>query len=100
MKKLAPELDVVQLVQRLVAWPKTENIITEGWIAGPGIDLLRQNPRFARKLARSRRRMHVWTVNNAPDLDLCAELGVEAVITDKPAAALAHLNTVSHRITG
>ena len=44
--------------------------------------------------------MHVWTVNEAPDLDLCAKLGVEAVITDKPAAALAHLNTVSHRITG
>jgi glycerophosphoryl diester phosphodiesterase len=100
IKKLAPELDVVQLVQRLVAWPKTENIITEGWIAGPGIDLLRQNPRFARKLARSRRRMHVWTVNDASDLDLCAELGVEAVITDKPAAALARLNTVSRRATG
>ncbi len=92
VKRLAPELEVVQLVRRLVAWPKTENILTEGWIAGPGIDLLRENPKFFRKLARTRRRVHVWTVNEKADLDLCLELGVEAVITDRPAAVLALLD--------
>ncbi len=91
VKRLAPDLEVVQLVERLVAWPKTENIITRGWIAGPGIDLLRENPRFARKLGASRRRVHVWVVNTAEDLDLCQELGVEAVISDNPGFALRHL---------
>jgi glycerophosphoryl diester phosphodiesterase len=91
VKKLAPQLEVVQLVERMVAWPKTENILTKGWIAGPGIALLRDNPRFARRLADSGRRVHVWTVNTAEDLDLCADLGVEAVISDKPEMALKHL---------
>jgi glycerophosphoryl diester phosphodiesterase len=36
--------------------------------------------------------MHVWTANTADELDLCLSLGVEAVITDDPRAALDHLN--------
>jgi glycerophosphoryl diester phosphodiesterase len=40
---------------------------------------------------RSGRRIHVWTVNTLADMDLCVELGVEAVITDRPGAALSHL---------
>jgi glycerophosphoryl diester phosphodiesterase len=35
--------------------------------------------------------MHVWTVNTVDDLDLCVDLGVEAVITDRPAMAIGHL---------
>ena len=54
-------------------------------------DFLRDNPRVGRRLRKQGRRVHVWTVNEPADLDLCADLGVEAVITDRPAAALAHL---------
>ena len=32
--------------------------------------------------------MHVWTVNTPAHLDLCLELGVQAVITDRPAYLL------------
>ena len=32
--------------------------------------------------------MHVWTVNTPAQLDLCLELGVKAVITDRPAYLL------------
>jgi glycerophosphoryl diester phosphodiesterase len=91
VKRLAPALDVVQLVSHLVAWPKTENILNRDWIAGPGIELLRENPKFARKLSKSNRRVHVWTVNTAEDLDLCRDLGTEAIITDTPGEALRHL---------
>jgi glycerophosphoryl diester phosphodiesterase len=94
VKRLAPELEVVQLVQHLYAWPKTENILTRDWIAGPGIDLLRENPRFARKLGESRRRMHVWVVNTEEDLELCVQLGVEAIITDKTGATIKHLTSL------
>jgi glycerophosphoryl diester phosphodiesterase len=91
VKKLAPELDVVMLVDRLYSWELTRNLAGEGWIAGPGIDLLRDNPRFRRRLLRSGRRVHVWVVNEPEDIDLCVELGVEAIITDTPANALLHL---------
>jgi glycerophosphoryl diester phosphodiesterase len=36
--------------------------------------------------------MHVWTVNTASDLQLCLDLGVAAVITDRPAYLLDRLD--------
>jgi glycerophosphoryl diester phosphodiesterase len=91
VKRLAPDLDVVLLIDRTYAWRFTKNLTDSDWIAGPGIGLLRESPRLGRTLQRSGRRIHVWTVNTPADLDLCRDLGVEAVITDKPAAALSHL---------
>jgi glycerophosphoryl diester phosphodiesterase len=91
VKKLAPDLDVVMLVDKIYAWQLTRNLVGTDWIAGPGIDLLRDNPRFRSRLARSGRPIHVWTVNTPEDLDLCVELGVEAVITDTPGRTLRHL---------
>jgi glycerophosphoryl diester phosphodiesterase len=91
IKKLAPDLDVVMLVDRVYAFQLTKNLLGTDWIAGPGIDLLRDNPRFRSRLARSGRPIHVWTVNTPEDLDLCVELGVEAVITDTPGKMLRHL---------
>jgi glycerophosphoryl diester phosphodiesterase len=91
VKKLAPHLETVLLIDRLYAWQLTKNLTGQDWIAGPGIDLLRDNPRFGRKLQRGGRRIHVWTVNAPEDIDLCVELGVEAVITDRPGAAISHL---------
>ena len=68
-----------------------KEIASEDWIAGPGIDFLRENPKVGQRLRRMGRRIHVWTVNTEQDLDLCVGLGVEAVITDRPALALSHL---------
>jgi glycerophosphoryl diester phosphodiesterase len=91
VKKLAPELELVLLIDRQHSWRVTKELVTESWIAGPGIDLLRESPKVAHRLRKQGRRLHVWTVNTPDDLDLCLELGVEAVITDNPTMALAHL---------
>ena len=100
VKKLAPNLELVLLIDRKHAWRVTKELVTEDWIAGPGIELLRENPRLGRQLAKAGRRLHVWTVNNEADLDLCLELGAEAVITDRPALALAHLGRGGHEVGG
>jgi glycerophosphoryl diester phosphodiesterase len=92
VRKLAPELEVVLLIERAYSWQVTKNLTGDYWIAGPDIELLRQNPKMSRRLAQSGRRMHVWTVNNEDDLDLCLDLGVEAVISDRPLMALKHLD--------
>ncbi len=91
IKKLAPELEVVFLLDRQHSWLLARELTAEDWIAGPGIAFLRENPKIGRTLGRLGRRIHVWTVNTEADLDLCQELGVEAVITDRPAFALSHL---------
>ena len=92
VKKLAPDLEVVLLIDRQYSWQMATSVLGPGWIAGPGIDLLRENPRLGRRLRRRDRRVHVWTVNTPADLDLCVSLGVEAVITDDPRYALDHLD--------
>jgi glycerophosphoryl diester phosphodiesterase len=35
--------------------------------------------------------VYVWTVNEPPDLELVLDAGVDGVITDRPARALARL---------
>jgi glycerophosphoryl diester phosphodiesterase len=100
VKKLAPDLEVVMLIDRPYSWELSKNLVDEDWIAGPGIHLLRDSPRLVRRLARTGRRVHVWTVNTEADLDLCAELGAEAVITDRPAMALHHLSRRPQRYGG
>ena len=85
MEGLCPEVPVVQLVDKAQLWPMLKRVVGRDWILGPGIDLLREHPKVARKMARSGHDVHVWTVNSDAELALCQELGVKAVITDRPA---------------
>ena len=85
MQKLAPELPLVMLFEKkrgladaAARWS------ADGWILGPGIELLEEHPKLARRLARTEHDLHVWTVNTQAQLELCLDLGVKAVITDRP----------------
>lgn len=90
VRRLAPDLDIVLLLDRAFSWRMTAALREDHWIVGPGIDLLRDQPRFAQRLRRDGLRVHVWVVNTPEELDLCRALGVEAVITDRPRAAMEH----------
>ena len=56
-------------------------------IIGPSIKLIRENPEFVASAIKSGKKVFVWTVNNEADLQLCAKLGVSAVMSDNPALA-------------
>ncbi|MCG6494525.1 glycerophosphodiester phosphodiesterase family protein [Kitasatospora sp. A2-31] len=60
-------------------------------IAGPGIDLVRARPRLVTRLRELGHEVHVWTVDEPADVELCLELGVSAIITNRPAEVLAQL---------
>ncbi|MEU6234294.1 glycerophosphodiester phosphodiesterase family protein [Kitasatospora sp. NPDC047058] len=60
-------------------------------IAGPGIDLVRARPRLVTRLRELGHQVHVWTVDEPADVELCLELGVSAIITNRPAEVLAQL---------
>jgi glycerophosphoryl diester phosphodiesterase len=92
VKKQAPALEVVLLFDKQYSWQVATSGLGPGWIAGPGIELLRESPKLANRLRKRDRRVHVWTVNTGEDLDLCVDIGVEAVITDDPGMALDHLD--------
>lgn len=85
VERMAPEVQLVQLLDRAAYWPMLRRAIGDDWLVGPGIAELREHPRLGRAIVRSGHGLHVWTVNTEPDLRLCLDLGVAAVITDRPA---------------
>jgi glycerophosphoryl diester phosphodiesterase len=72
-------------------WARVRPFAEPDWIAGPGIKLLRKHPDLVRRIRAGGTEVHVWTVNTEEDVDLCRELGVSAVITDKPGQTLEYL---------
>jgi glycerophosphoryl diester phosphodiesterase len=84
VQRLAPDLPLVMLLEHARHWPVLRPLVDEDWIVGPGIATLRKHPTFAKRLAASGRDIHVWTVNSEEDLRTCLDLGVRAVITDRP----------------
>lgn len=85
VERLAPGIQLVQLLDRHQYWKVLRSVIGPDWIVGPGIALLREHKKLARKIHASGRDVHVWTVNTEADLRLCLDNGVEALITDRPA---------------
>ena len=51
------------------------------------IEILRQNPGIVAVQHKRGKKVFIWTVNEAADLNLCSKVGVDAVITDKPEQA-------------
>ena len=54
---------------------------------GPGIEQLRAEPILAQKVKDLGRSSNVWTVDHPSDIQLCQKLGVDILITNKPAQA-------------
>jgi glycerophosphoryl diester phosphodiesterase len=93
MQRLAPELRLVMLIEKARHWPVVKPALDDGWILGPDVLQLAKHPKFADRLLRSGRELHVWTVNTEAELDLCRSLGVSAVITDRPREVIGWLDT-------
>lgn len=93
IRRLAPDLELVMLVETPAAWYRSRPFVDTDWVAGPGIELVRSHPELIRRMVRSGTRVHCWVVNETDDIDLCVELGIEALITDSPAATAKHLRT-------
>ncbi|WP_306965566.1 glycerophosphodiester phosphodiesterase [Streptomyces afghaniensis] len=60
-------------------------------IAGPSLRIVRNHPLYVERLKRAGHQVHVWTVNEPEDVDLCVGLGVDAIITNRPRAVLDQL---------
>ena len=82
--RLAPALDTVFLMEPL-AYRLREGQLPRGVpIAGPSIDIVRTRPGYVKRMHRSGQQVHVWTVDEPDDVRLCLDLGVDAIITNRP----------------
>ncbi len=88
MERLAPDVRLVQLIEHVPYWPVLRRVVGKDWLVGPGVKLLHESRRLGESIHRAGHDMHVWTVNTPDDLRVCQELGVKAVITDRPAYLL------------
>ena len=91
MGDLAPGMPTVQLIGKRLRPVRRELLLGNATAMGPGIGLLRADPDFVADAHAAGKQVHVWTVNRPADMDLVRELGVDAVITDRPDEMLRRL---------
>lgn len=81
IRRMAPRLPTVMLVGTKVT-PRVGDYV------GPGIERLRADPDYVAKAGRP---TYCWTVDDPADVQLCRDLGVRFIATNKPAATSAVL---------
>lgn len=87
----APTLRTVLLMDRVPVRARSGWLPNGAHIAGPGIHIIRAHPRYVERVHSAGSQVHVWTVDKDADIDLCIKLGVDGIITNRPAAVLARL---------
>ncbi|MFI1761784.1 glycerophosphodiester phosphodiesterase [Streptomyces sp. NPDC020800] len=91
VRAASPTMPTVYLVQFLSPRLRDGRLPAGVRIAGPSIRIVRNHPGYVERLKRAGHQVHVWTVNEPEDVDLCVELGVDALITNRPHAVLRQL---------
>lgn len=86
VRRLAPSLRTVLLLDRRAQRLRGGMLPLKVSAAGPGIDLVRAHPAWVGRLRRAGAEVHVWTVDAAADVELCADLDVDVIITNRPGA--------------
>ncbi len=84
VQRLAPSLDTVFLMDPF-SFRLRDGMLPRGVpIAGPAMAVVRTRPEYVERMHRAGQRVHVWTVDDPSDVELCVKLGVDAIITNKP----------------
>lgn len=91
MKMLAPRVPTVFLFE--VVTPG----VLQGWspfgtsVLGPGVKAARARPELVRRAHERGHPVYMWTVNTPAEADLALALGVDGIISDRPAYILSRL---------
>jgi glycerophosphoryl diester phosphodiesterase len=91
VRSAAPTLPTVYLTQFVSPRLRDGRLPAGVGIAGPSIRIVRSHPAYVERLKRAGHGVHVWTVNEPADVELCVGLGVDAIITNRPRAVLRQL---------
>ncbi|KAF3466302.1 glycerophosphodiester phosphodiesterase [Streptomyces sp. Tu 3180] len=91
VRAASPTLPTVYLTQFVSPRLRDGRLPAGVRIAGPSLRIARGHPAYIERLKESGHQVHVWTVNDPRDVDLCVGLGVDAIITNRPRAVLDRL---------
>jgi glycerophosphoryl diester phosphodiesterase len=92
IQALAPELPTVHLMKRIPLRHRDGSVSTSATIAGPSVEGVKAFPAYVERAHARGHEVHVWTVDDLDDVDAMVALGVDVLITNQPAAVLAHLS--------
>lgn len=84
MHRLTPQLPLVYLMERIPRMHGDGSLPAGCRVAGLDIALVRDRPEYVADLVRAGQELHVWTVDEPDDVRRCLDLGVRAIITNRP----------------
>lgn len=84
MARLAPELERVHLMDLPTTLRFVDSLPPNVQIVGTRIAIIRRFPGFIKRQHSFGHQVHVWTVDDPADVQLCIDLGVDAIITNRP----------------
>jgi glycerophosphoryl diester phosphodiesterase len=91
VKLQAPAIPTVLLLDRLLP-VRREGLLPAGVsVAGPGLHVLRAEPEFVAKAHARGHQVFVWTVDAPTDVEFVLDVGVDTIITNRPAEVLAQV---------
>ena len=85
MKRIDSSIPTTFLMHKTTPWFQAK--LSSAQSIGPGINELRAEPIRAERIKKTGRSLNVWTVDDDSDIKLCAKLGVDILITNKPSHA-------------
>ena len=88
MRVMAPGLRTVLLMDRVPLRFRDGSLPTGVSYAGPSLEIVTAHPEFVDRAHKHGHQVHVWTVNTEQDVLHCADIGVDAIISDRPELAL------------
>lgn len=88
MRAAAPGLRTVLLMDRVPLRFRDGSLPTGVSYAGPSLEIVTAHPEYVDRAHKHGHQVHVWTVNAENDIRHCRDIGVDAVISDRPDVAL------------
>ena len=94
LRVLAPGLRTVLLMDRVPLRFRDGSLPTGVSYAGPSLEIVTAHPEYIDRAHKHGHQVHVWTVNAEADVQHCRDIGVDAIITDRPAAVTIQVGLV------
>ena len=85
IKKMDPTIKTVMLLGDIAN--KITRRFTSARVIGPSVEMIKKSPELVTEIKKSGKELYVWTVDSTGDLQYCASVGVDIVMTNRPAHA-------------
>ena len=92
MRQLCPQVPLVYLMKQSVPLRFRDGSLPRGArIAGLDKEIIRRWPKTVKRQHDRGHQVYVFTIDHEVDIDLCLELGVDAIISNRPAFVRGHV---------